>query len=240
MVVVLRGAEPIFDGGGELALDIGADVVEALSVISLAGVPGRSCLDIDARLGWRDGGNGGACIDVADDGVVTGSGASALGVDATRNIFAGPTRDIGDCKGAVGSMLADNGGKAEELMVEFGPVSCKADTDFPGTEIFARLGGGCFSLGLIGGSDTGEPPGPELCVFLFAVIEGANLLGLAAAFVEETCGVGLVLLLSRAGKSSSWRVDCAGKVTEDCDAIVFERPGAAAGIFISCFGFPYP
>jgi hypothetical protein len=235
LVVVLRGAEPIFDGGGELALDIGADVVEALSVISLAGVPGRSCLDIDARLGWREGGNGGACIDVADDGVVTASGASALGVDATRNIFAGPPRDIGDCKGAAGSVLADNGGKAEELMAEFAPVSGTADTDFPGTEIFARPGGGRFSLGLIAGRDTGELPGPEFGVFLFTVIEGAALIGLPA-FVEETCGVGFVLLLSRAGKSSSWRVDGADEATEDCEAIVFERPVAAADIFISCFG----
>lgn len=50
-VVALRGAEPIFEGGGEFALDNGAEAVEALSVISLVGVPGRSCFDIDTRLG---------------------------------------------------------------------------------------------------------------------------------------------------------------------------------------------
>jgi hypothetical protein len=93
-VVVLTGAEPIFDGGGELALDIEADVVEALSVISLVGVPGRSCLDIDARLGWRDGGNGGACTDVAEDGPLPAVSVSDLGVEATLNIFA--LRVMGD------------------------------------------------------------------------------------------------------------------------------------------------
>lgn len=47
------GAEPIkFDGGGELALDIEADVIDALSdSISLVGVPGRSMRDTEARLG---------------------------------------------------------------------------------------------------------------------------------------------------------------------------------------------
>lgn len=59
-VVVLKGAEPIFAGGGVFALDKGADAVEALSVISLVGVPGRSCFDIETRLGWREGGNWGA------------------------------------------------------------------------------------------------------------------------------------------------------------------------------------
>ena len=40
------------DGGGEFALDMEVDVIDALSdIISLVGVPGRSYLDIDARLG---------------------------------------------------------------------------------------------------------------------------------------------------------------------------------------------
>jgi hypothetical protein len=51
-VVVLTGAEPTLAGGGELALDMEADVMEALSeMISLVGVPGRSSLEVDARLG---------------------------------------------------------------------------------------------------------------------------------------------------------------------------------------------
>jgi len=54
-VVVLTGAEPTFDGGGELALDIEADVIEALSEIaSLVGVAERSSFEIEARLGWRE------------------------------------------------------------------------------------------------------------------------------------------------------------------------------------------
>ena len=75
-VVALSGAEPIFDGGGELVLDNGADVVEALSVTSLVGVPGRSFFDIEAILGCREGGNCGACIDIAED-VATATGISA-------------------------------------------------------------------------------------------------------------------------------------------------------------------
>ena len=51
-VVVRTGAEPTFDGGGELARDKEADVIEALSeTISLVGVPGRSSRVIDAKLG---------------------------------------------------------------------------------------------------------------------------------------------------------------------------------------------
>jgi hypothetical protein len=63
--------------------------MEALSdMISLVGVPGRSSLDIDARLGWRDvvmlGGN----IEAAEEGVALGvAGASALGVGAILNVF---------------------------------------------------------------------------------------------------------------------------------------------------------
>lgn len=54
-MVVLTGAEPTFDGGGELALDIEADVIEALSEIaSLVGVAERSSFEIEARLGWRE------------------------------------------------------------------------------------------------------------------------------------------------------------------------------------------
>jgi hypothetical protein len=139
-VVVLKGAEPTLDGGGEFDLDIGADAVEALSVTSLVGVPGRSYRVIDARLGWREGGNGGACVDVAEDGVAPAIGVSALGVEATRNIFAAALRSTGDCTAAVEGVLADNGGKAEELMTGFIVTSVVLDADFPGTEMFAMTG----------------------------------------------------------------------------------------------------
>lgn len=52
LVVWRTGAEPILKGGGELALDIEADVIDALSdSISLVGVLGRSSLVTEARLG---------------------------------------------------------------------------------------------------------------------------------------------------------------------------------------------
>jgi hypothetical protein len=51
LVVVRKGAEPTFVGGGELARDIEAEVIEALSdTASLVGLLGRSSLETDARL----------------------------------------------------------------------------------------------------------------------------------------------------------------------------------------------
>lgn len=88
--MVLTGADPTLDGGGELALDSDADVIEAVSdMISLVGVPGRSSLDADARLGWREGGKTGGNIDVAEEGVAHPGGASAFGVGTTRIVFGG-------------------------------------------------------------------------------------------------------------------------------------------------------
>jgi len=52
LVCILTGAEPTFVGGGELALDSEADVIEAPSdIISLVGVPGLSKRVMDAKLG---------------------------------------------------------------------------------------------------------------------------------------------------------------------------------------------
>jgi hypothetical protein len=51
LVVARTGAEPTLVGGGELARDIDADVMEALSeMISLVGVPGRSNFEFDVML----------------------------------------------------------------------------------------------------------------------------------------------------------------------------------------------
>lgn len=96
LVVALTGAEPTLDGGGEFALDIEVDVTEALSdIISLVGVPGRSCLDIDARLGCRDGGNCGNA-DVTELGVaLPAAGVSGFMEEAIRNVL-GAFVDIGD------------------------------------------------------------------------------------------------------------------------------------------------
>ncbi len=50
-MVARTGAEPTFVRGGELARDIEAEVMEALSdTASLVGLPGRSSLETDARL----------------------------------------------------------------------------------------------------------------------------------------------------------------------------------------------
>jgi hypothetical protein len=50
-VVARTGAEPILVGGGELALDNEADVIDALSdIISLVGVPGLSRRGMEAKL----------------------------------------------------------------------------------------------------------------------------------------------------------------------------------------------
>jgi hypothetical protein len=237
-VVALRGAEPTFDGGGELVRDKGADVVEALSVISLVGVPGRSCFEVDTRLGWREGGNGGACVDVADDGVAIAMGVSVRGAEATRSILAELLRATGDCNGAAGGVLADNGGKADELIEDFAASSTTLDVDFPGIEIFVNPGGrGRFSDALVADVGTAEATAVEIGVFLFAVVDIATFAGLAAfvALVFVTC---LVLLLSRAGKSSGWRVEELEAMEEGCEVIFFAVPVAVADGFTSCLGFP--
>jgi hypothetical protein len=97
LVVALTGAEPTLDGGGEFALDMEVDVIEALSdIISLVGVPGRSCLDIEARLGCRDGGNCGGKADVTELGVaLPAAGVSGFMEEAIRNVL-GAFVDIGD------------------------------------------------------------------------------------------------------------------------------------------------
>ena len=51
-MVVLTGAEPTLVGGGELGRDNEAEVRDALSeIISLAGVPGLSNLELETMLG---------------------------------------------------------------------------------------------------------------------------------------------------------------------------------------------
>lgn len=99
------GAEPILDGGGEFALDIEAELIEAVSeMASLTGVLVRS-RRADAMLGCRDVGRLGMTAEVAEEGV----GASDLGVGTTRIAF-GPVRIAGDCSAT--GVLAGSGGKA--------------------------------------------------------------------------------------------------------------------------------
>jgi len=50
--VARTGADPILEGGGELARERDAEVIDALSdMVSLTGVADLSSRDIDARLG---------------------------------------------------------------------------------------------------------------------------------------------------------------------------------------------
>jgi hypothetical protein len=237
-VVVLKGAEPIFVGGGVFALDKGADAVEALSVNSLVGVPGRSCFDIDTRLDWREGGNWGACVDVAEDGVATAGVVSVRGAEATRSIFAELALATGDCKGAVDGVLADNGGKAEELIAGLIP-SVAPDKVFPGTEIFRSPGGGRFSTPLLAAAGTAAVPYVEEGIFLPVTVEAGTFAGLTP-FAGLACDAALVLLLSRAGKSSSCRAGDDTGMPDDCEGVFFAITGAVPDDFTSCFGFPYP
>jgi xanthine/CO dehydrogenase XdhC/CoxF family maturation factor len=89
LVVVRKGAEPTFVGGGELARDIEAEVIEALSdTASLIGLLGRSSLETDARLAWREGGKVGGNIEVTEVGVALPAlGVSVFGVDVTRRLL---------------------------------------------------------------------------------------------------------------------------------------------------------
>lgn len=128
-------------GGGELALDKDADVIDALSdIISLVGVPGLSKRGIDARLAWRDGGKLGGNIEVTEDGVALPAvGASVFGVEVSRSVF-GPVRDRGDATLAAG-VLAGNGGKADAATIGLLELSAASTTGFgvalAGTDMFS-------------------------------------------------------------------------------------------------------
>lgn len=96
LVVCLTGAIPTLPGGGELARDMEAEVIDALSdIISPIGVVGRL---IEARLGCLDsnllaptglGAAGGAAEVGAVDGV------SVFGVGKTRIVLGPADIDIG-------------------------------------------------------------------------------------------------------------------------------------------------
>lgn len=159
-------------------------------------------------------------------------GVSARGFEATRSIFAELLRATGDCNGAVDGELADNGGKAGELIVDLPTPSGPLDEDFPGTAIFRSPGGGRFSFILVADAGSVEVEGVEADIFLFAVVEIAAFAG-PTTFAGLACCAGLVLLLSRAGKSSSCRVDDGEDMTEDCEAGFF-----APDDFVSCLDFP--
>jgi hypothetical protein len=128
------------DGGGEFALEMEADVIEALSEIaSLVGVPGRSCLETEARLACLVGTVGGK-TEVTDDGVafpaVGVSTFSALG--GTNLNVLGVFRASGDCTEEAKGVLGGSGGKAEVATTGLLGVSVTAagfTAGLEGTEI---------------------------------------------------------------------------------------------------------
>lgn len=148
--------------------------------------------------------------------MATAGAVSVRGVEATRNIFAEPALATGDCKGAVDGVFADNGGKAEELIEGLAP-SVALDEDFPGTVIFRSPGGGRFSFPLIAAAGIAAVPYDEDGVFLLASVGTGTFTGLAA-FAALACGAALVLLLSKAGKSSNCSVGDDKGMPDDCEA----------------------
>lgn len=176
-VVDLTGAEPTLEGGGELALDIEADVIEALSEItSLAGVPGRSSLEADAKLGWREGGNVGGIIEVAEDGVALPQvGVSVLGVGITLSVF-GVFRDIDDGRDTADGVLGGSGGNADGPAADVRGVSGTPDVfevDFGCAATFRMPGVGRCSMALV------AFPAGIFAVFLFGTVGGWDLDGVA-------------------------------------------------------------
>jgi hypothetical protein len=123
LVFFLTGAVPTLPtiGGGELALEMEVEVIEAVSEInSLAGVPGKlteailACLDLSlSTVGiWgRDGA----------DAAERGGGVSVFGVATTRNVLGGAVRLIGDpvaaAAGLGGTELAAVCGSERVLLV---------------------------------------------------------------------------------------------------------------------------
>jgi hypothetical protein len=191
LVVALTGAEPTLDGGGEFALDIEVDVIEALSdIISLVGVPGRSCLDIDARLGCRDGGNCGGKADVTELGVaLPAAGVSGFMEEAIRNVF-GAFVDIGDWIEDADGVLGGNGGNAVEVDASFAGTSEGVLAVAFGTDIFRMPGRLSFLDGVWTAAEVIADD-----FLLAAVDDGFTLegVGVAGAFAFG---------LSSAGKSS--------------------------------------
>lgn len=208
-MVILTGAEPTLDGGGELALESEADVTEALSeMASLVGVPGRSCLDIEARLGWREGKTGGN-VEVTDDGVAL----PAVGVSAfegtSRKVF-GVFRTKGDCAEIADGVLGGKGGNAEAAVEEEADEEATVDllggsegvvvvlsAGFEGTEILRIPGGGRFSLlGAVGVATTTDA-GVGVAGAVFLLLTAGVLGGLLGV-----TGGALAFPESKAGKSS--------------------------------------
>jgi len=227
-VVALTGAEPILVGGGELARDIDAEVIEALSdTASLVGLLGRSSLEVDARLAWRIGGNVGGNMDVTEVGVaLPPPGVSVFGVDVTRKLL---VTFLARGDWTVGPVVVvGSGGNALGAPADLEADSVTMDTlGFGGTEIF-RLDAARFSPAL-GAVCEDRAPLVVVGCFLAVVAEVLALTELIALVAAGVVGV-FPLLTSSAGKSSDCKAACAA-----CEAIVLESPLLEARCCTSCF-----
>lgn len=134
-------------------------------------------------------------------------------------------------------MLAESGGKTAELMTGFTTPSLVPDVGLKGTEMFVSPGKRRFSLILEADVGAVVVPDVETGVFLLVVVVIATFTELAA-IVEAVCGAGFVLLLSRAGKSSGWRVAEIGDAAKDCKAACLVISFAELDSFLSCLGLP--
>jgi hypothetical protein len=149
LVVIRTGAEPTFVGGGELARDIEAEVIEALSdTTSLVGLLGRSTLETDAKLACRDGGKVDGNIEVTEVGVALPPlGVSVFGVDVSRRLLV-TFRASGDWIAGV-IVLVGSGGNAVGA-TDLETVSAVTGTfGFVGNEIFKTGGAGRLSTTLL-------------------------------------------------------------------------------------------
>jgi hypothetical protein len=203
-VVILTGAEPTLEGGGVFALEIEADVTEALSEIaSLVGVPGRSCLGIEARLACLVGTDGGK-TEVTDDGVALPAvGVSTLSaLDGTSRNVLGVFRVRGDCTAEADGVLGGSGGKAEGATTDLTGVSATAvgfAAGLDGTEILRIPGCVLFSLLGAVGTLVARPGVVAITAFLVAGVTGGfTVIGLLEVGVAGIFAVPDV----SAGKSS--------------------------------------
>lgn len=231
-MVVRTGADPILEGGGEFARENDVVVMDALSdIISLTGVPDLSNRVAEARLGWRDEGSPGGCIELADEGAdmsVLGN-ASVLGVGNTLKVL-GAFRMAGDKTLAEAGVLGGKAGKSDGAdcftgvspSVEFGSVSF--------IDCIARLRVGTAAVDrlVVDFGSEGVATGIEV-VLGFFLTAGVNAVGLLEVN-GFAVGVGSFDLPgSSEGKSSG----C--KVTLPWADISLERPVFAAKDLTSRF-----
>jgi hypothetical protein len=164
---------------------------------------------------------------VVEDGVVPTVGVSALGVGRGLVVFPeiAVDRESGGWKDVTNGVLGGRGGNEDEAATAFSVASSLAGE----VTIFKTPGVGRFSAALVRGWEA-EAVLDEAGGGFFAIVDDGVVLTGGIVLVDKAAGVGFILLLSRAGKSSDWRVACGA-----CEAIVLDRPLLPAKAFTSCF-----